>query len=206
MQLTSEYFESAGITIHQPKSAHRYGEESLRLAEFCDVLPGMTVVDLCSGCGVIGLIIHARCKPRKTYLVEIQRPLCDVAKKNCSENGFGDEAVLVNADYRDFAKANLKIANYAFSNPPFRKRGSGRLSPNSMKSTARHEGDAGIDDLFRATSSILVKGGRFSIVFPVERESEADASAMSNSFQLSRDGGLCCGDKFFLREYRLCCG
>lgn len=86
MNLTSEHFDSCNLTIYQPAKGFRYGPEGLALAEFAQVSAGARVAELCSGVGLISLLVAARVKEVSVTAVEIQEPLHKIALRNVEEN------------------------------------------------------------------------------------------------------------------------
>jgi tRNA1Val (adenine37-N6)-methyltransferase len=200
VKTSSEKFESVGIEISQPIDGHRYGEESLALAGFVNAGHGDVLADLCSGCGVIGLYIAVRDKPKKVLLVEIQPELDAIAQQNVQKNKLSEIVKCVNADYREFASQCAGSVDVIVSNPPFFRKGEGRLPPNGQKAVAKHELFGSLEELFRSAALLLRKGGRLAIVLPAPRRSEADDIAKRNGFFV-RDYGTCSGGKFFICDY-----
>lgn len=203
MKTSSEKFDSVKIEISQPVDGHRYGEESLALAGAFRVGPEEVMADICSGCGVVGLYIAARDKPKKVFLVEIQPELNELALRNVEKNFLGDTVECVGADYRDFARDKPKKIDAVVSNPPFFKKGEGRVPASKEKAIAKHEIHGSLEELFACAEKILKGGGRLAIVFPVERKSEANKIAGQYDFSVLRDHGTCSGGKFFICEYVL---
>lgn len=214
-ETTSEYFESIGLNISQPKSGHRYGAESIALADFCRVRECDRVVELGSGSGVISLIIAARDKPERVVAIEIQQELHRIAVANVAANqnkvglsfprkresiadtgspikSLGDNKHMpisqivecVNADYRKFAVENKGMFDVAVANPPFYRVGSGRISGDPVRAAARHELNGTIEELLKAAHQLLVGGGRFALVFPVERLRDLELAIKSTGFKV----------------------
>ncbi len=186
MKLTSEHFASVGLTIWQPARGHRYGDESLALAEFVRIDRGLRICELGSGVGVVSLVIAARYRPVHVMAVEIQRPLHDIALRNVSENGLGDVVTCVNGDMRQFAKGRQGSFDVVVSNPPFYARGEGRLSPDSQRAQARHELNGTIEDFVQCAHALLKEGGLFFVVFDKKRNKELDAAISANGFRVVR--------------------
>lgn len=174
---TSEFFESVGLTISQPKRGYRYGEDSLRLADACRVPKGSSVAELGSGCGVVSLIITARDKPKYIAAVEIQESLHKIAEGNVCANDLGRIVHCFNEDYRKFAARNGGKFDVVVSNPPFYPAGQGRLSPNKERAAAHHELNGDISDLVVAAGRLLKPQGRFYVIFPANRQKELFSAA-----------------------------
>jgi len=170
--LTSEKFESTGITVHQPARGHRYGEESTALADFARVEAGERVCELGSGVAVTSLQIAARYRPRSVVAVEIQIELHDIARLNVIENGLAGTVECVNEDIREFAKSRAGAFDVVLSNPPFFTSGEGRLPPSPVRAAARHELNGTIADFVACAHTLLKAGGRFYVVFDKKRKQE----------------------------------
>lgn len=183
-ELTSEYFESVGITVSQLKDGHRYGEESIELADFCCV--GGDVVELGSGCGIISLIIAARDHPASIVAIEIQKTLHKIALKNVEQNNLSKIVTCVNDDFRTYAREHPSSADVVISNPPFYAINSGRMSRNSLRASARHEVNGTIDGLMASAHLLLRPNGKLFLVFLKLRKDELLNSAEKMGFKISR--------------------
>jgi tRNA1Val (adenine37-N6)-methyltransferase len=184
--LTSEKFASTGITVYQPARGHRYGEESIALAEFARVLSGDRVCELGSGVAVTALQIAARYRPASVVAVEIQSELHDVARLNVIENGFGKTVECVNEDMREFAKSRAGSFDVVVSNPPFFTAGDGRLPPCPVRASARHELHGTIEDFITCAHTLLKDDGRFFVVFDKKRKKELVGALPAEGFEVVR--------------------
>ena len=195
---SSEYFESTGITIIQPLHGHRYGEESIALADFCRVKGSDLVAELGSGCGIISLMIAARDRPKKILAIEIQQSIHEIAVKNVEANNLGKIVSPINGDYRELAAKYEAKFDVVLSNPPFFRIQAGRLSSNAERAQARHELNGTVEDLLVAAKRLLAPNGRFLLVFSENRREGLMKFANLNGFatrcQSSRG-------TFFLSEF-----
>jgi tRNA1(Val) A37 N6-methylase TrmN6 len=193
-EFTSERFDSSDLFIMQPSVGHRYGSESMALAEFCRAGRGERVAELGSGVGVISLMVAARDKPNEVVAVEIQEAMHRVALMNVENNNLCHTVRCVREDYRKFAEDNQESFDMIFSNPPFYAVGDGRISPNPERAAARHELNGTISDLLESAHAMLRPGGRFVLVFTQSRCEEAVTEADELGFSVRRmvkefDGG-----------------
>lgn len=180
--LTSETFDSSGLTIFQPSRGHRYGRESIALAAFADGCEGRRVCELGSGVGVVALQIAAMQKPSSVTAVEIQESLHAVALKNVRVNSLEGMVKCVNDDVRRFAPAHAAAFEVVVANPPFFGAAEGRLSPDAVRATARHELNGTLADFIQAARTLLVAGGRFFLVFDKRRLDELSNAACECGF------------------------
>lgn len=183
---TSEYFTSCGLTIWQPAKGHRYGPESLALADFVRAGEGVRIAELGSGVGVIALLIASRTKGAAVYAVEIQDSLHAIAVRNVKGNGYERSVTCVNDDYRRFAAENRNAFDLVVSNPPFYAAGPGRMSPNSQRAQARHEINGTVADVVKAARDLLVSGGKFAVVFARRRVGELRRAAVDAGLEENR--------------------
>jgi tRNA1(Val) A37 N6-methylase TrmN6 len=199
--LTSERFESCGLTIAQPRKGHRYGPESLCLAAFAEVRPGDRIVDLGAGVGVIALLLAARREDARVTAVEIQPALHAIAEHNVVRNGYGGRVQCVCDDARRFAEQHGAAFDLVVANPPFYRRGAGRLCADAQRAAARHELHGTIADVCAAASMLMAPGARFALVFEASRREDLETAAAQAGLCLSRQD-VQAGRPYLLAEYR----
>ena len=62
-----------GLHIIQKKHGFRFGVDAVLLADFAKVRKKDTVIDFCTGTGIIPLLIYGKKEPQKITGVEIQK-------------------------------------------------------------------------------------------------------------------------------------
>jgi tRNA1Val (adenine37-N6)-methyltransferase len=72
------------------------------------------------------------------------------------------------------------------SNPPYTKRRSGRACPERSRFLARNEETLDLEALVSAASSLLIKKGRFYVIYPARRAGELIHAAASRKLALKR--------------------
>ncbi len=165
-----------GLRLHQPKRGYRFNIDSLLLADF--VLPRARqrpwrLVDLCAGCGVIGLALLSQLGRATLVLAELQSEFVALAIRNVADNGFADRATVVEVDLSDARLARRVLpggaADLVVSSPPYFRPASGPTVAASSEAMARHELRLALADVAREAKRLLVTGGRAGLVFPSER-------------------------------------
>lgn len=126
------------------------------------------IADLGAGSGVVGLLLAKRYRSSRVTLIEIQSGLHRLAKKNIRINGLEDRVEAVKADIRKLPDALCKF-DLVVSNPPFRRPGTGRLSPGDERAKARHEIELTLKELVKSAAGLLKHKGRFLVVYHPER-------------------------------------
>ncbi len=162
---------AAPLVVRQPRTGYRYSIDSLLLAAYAAPLCGAPALDIGTGSGVI-LLLLAAMRPglRRGVGAEIQPRLLDFARRNIEENGFAGRLFAVPWDFREETGAlGSERFDLVVSNPPYRRAGDGRRSPDPEKETARREVAGTLPELVRAAAARLVPGGRFATLCLPER-------------------------------------
>jgi len=167
----NEKTESIGpYSFTQPISGQRLTTDTVCLVDFILPLrPDDTIIDLGTGAGVIPLMLAARSASIRVVGVEIDPQASALAAKNVAANNLEDRITIINKDIREtvnaFAQGSFSVV---VSNPPFRKAGAGRPSPDKARELARAE-TATLKELIRVSKRLAGKDGRIFYVFPVSR-------------------------------------
>lgn len=172
------------VKIIQRRRGYRFCVDALLLADFLDVRPSYRLLDIGAGSGVVSLALWAMKPFRSVTAVEIQTGLAALAERNVRLNGAEDTIAVAHADIRAFRPKEKFDA--AFSNPPYRPVGKGRIAPDPERAIARHEIQLTLDALFAAAARLVKPKGRFSLVYLAERVRDLEAAAVAHGFHLAR--------------------
>lgn len=165
-ELTCDELRFFNLQLHQPRQGYRYSLDALLLARFCSPLKtGGSIVDLGAGCGVISLVL-ARINPAADVVAVENNPLMsELIERNIRHNKLDGQVV---ACAEDVVNLRKKYPDSRFdlvvSNPPFRKAGSGKISPRAGRDAARHETTAGLEDFIAAAKYLVKPAGRICFI------------------------------------------
>ncbi len=174
-------FMGGKLRLIQSKSGYRFSIDAVLLSQFVTVKPGDRVVDLGTGCGIIGLILLLTRPVGFVFGLEIQPTLAELAVRNAVLNGFRDLMRVIVGDVRHTPLAPGKI-DLVVCNPPYRKSLSGRINLDAEKAIARHELMASLGDMIRTARELLKPKGRLAMVYPAVRL--VDVLSQMRSFEL----------------------
>lgn len=164
-----------------------FGTDSVLLSDFASVRYGDKVLDLCTGNGIIPVLLRAKTKAKSIVGVEILKESYDLAVENAELNGISDSVSFVNADlknWRDyFAFGSFDVVT---CNPPYMKVGAGFKNSGDLKTAARHEVFAVLDDIIEAASGLLKFGGHFYMVHRADRLCDAVCSMRAKGLEPKR--------------------
>lgn len=154
------------LQLLQPRHGYRYSLDPLLLARFCAQLPaGGSAIDLGAGCGVIALVL-ARINPAATVrAVENNPEMASLLAQNIINNGLAERVTPHVADVLSLrSELSDSLYDLVVTNPPFRTRVSGRVSPRAGRDAARHETTAGLADFLDAAKYLVKPSGKICFI------------------------------------------
>ncbi len=149
--------------------------DSVLLANFPSLTGVTRAADLGAGGGVLSLILAARSERLHIDLVELAPRAAAAARRNVAANGLGDRLRVLERDLRTLREAEVGRYGLIVSNPPYFALGSG-TPPEASRRNARQESTCTLRELADSAARLLGDGGRFSVVYPCQRLSEAMAA------------------------------
>ena len=159
-----------GLRIIQNTDHFCFGTDAVLLAYFADIKPGMQVLDLCSGNGIIPFLLAAKTKASHITGVEYFEQHVQMARRSTELNQLQEKINFIVGDIRyirDFTQAGS--FDYVTVNPPYKPLKSGFQNGNDMKTAARHEVLCELEDVVKAARYCLRSGGRMAMVHRADR-------------------------------------
>jgi len=116
----------------------------------------------------------ARLAPERRIVgVELQVEMADLARRNVALNGLSDRVVILESDILHLGeRLPANGFDLVLANPPYRRRGEGRVSPRAGRDLARHESTATLEDFLLAAKRLVRTGGRICFIHHPERLAE----------------------------------
>ncbi|WP_028551891.1 tRNA1(Val) (adenine(37)-N6)-methyltransferase [Paenibacillus sp. UNC451MF] len=152
------------LKIIQSDEVFSFSMDAVLLGRFSYVPPRGRMVDLCTGNGVIPLLLSTRTKA-SIVGVEIQERLADMADRNVKINDLGNQIQIVQGDLRHI---HNQLGSGAFDvvtvNPPYLPVPNGEQNINEHVAAARHEVFCTLEDVVRTSSRLVRSGGRVAMV------------------------------------------
>ncbi|RSL29584.1 tRNA1(Val) (adenine(37)-N6)-methyltransferase [Salibacterium salarium] len=164
-------FISSGLHIIQSSTVFSFTIDAVLLARFTYVpITKGSIIDLCSGNGVIPLVLSTRSRVAITG-VEIQPGLVDMARRSAQYNQLQSQLSFMEADVRESKLGNKTgQADLVTCNPPyFATSTDNEKNTNPSFTTARHEEYGTLDDIVQAASRLVKQKGKLSMVHRPER-------------------------------------
>lgn len=170
MKETIDELSVGNLRLIQAEKGYRFSLDPILLARFADVRGADSVVDLGTGSGVLPLLLAKLSTVQELIGIELQPQFAERAQRNVALNDLQERVRILPGDVRQ-VRDLLPVASVdlVVSNPPYRSVGSGQISPADERAAARHELAGGLSDFVAAASWFLKNGGRFALIYLVER-------------------------------------
>ncbi|MNO85749.1 N5-glutamine S-adenosyl-L-methionine-dependent methyltransferase [compost metagenome] len=160
------------LQIIQSDEVFSFSMDAVLLARFASIPKSGKVLDLCTGNGVIPILLSTRTKA-SIEGIEIQPRVADMARRSVEMNGLGDQILIREGDLRDLVKETGHGAYDAITvNPPYMPLTSGDLKINIHQAIARHEIHCSLEEVIAASMRLVRTGGKVSMVHKPQRLGE----------------------------------
>jgi tRNA1Val (adenine37-N6)-methyltransferase len=166
------------LKIVQMRHGYRFSLDPLLLCDFAGIREGERGVDLGAGCGVIPLILARSAEGVHMAGLESNQAMADLAVRNAALNGLAGRIDIRYGDVVDSRRLfEPSCFDLVVANPPYRKQGTGRISPKAGRDTARHESTALLPDFLAAAKYLVSLPGRICFIYHPSRLQEFFAVA-----------------------------
>ena len=154
-----------GYWMIQNNQGFCYGIDAVLLSAFAKVKPGEDVLDLCTGTGIVPVLLKAKTSGRNFTGLEIQEKSADMARRSVAYNHLENQITIIQGDVKQaeklFGAASFDVVT---CNPPYMTADHGLTNPHLPKAIARHEVLCTLEDVIAQTSRVLKSRGRFYMV------------------------------------------
>lgn len=159
-----------GYKLIQNPEKFCFGVDAVLLSVFAQVKKGERSLDLCTGNGVIPILMEAKTFGSEFYGVEIQRESVDLAQRSVRLNNLEDKIKIFEFDIKEINENKLGGRfNVVTVNPPYMNSGGGLTNNLDSVTVARHEILCSLEDVISSASRMLTSGGRFYMIHRPQR-------------------------------------
>lgn len=175
-----------GMKIIQGEDVFRFGMDAVLLSKFCHVPKRGRILELCSGCGVIPLLLSQRTEAQITA-VEIQEKLAGMAQRSVQLNKLENRIEILHDDLkRAPERFGYGVFDLVVVNPPYLPVHWGQISDNEHLAYARHEVGCTLADVLQVSAQVVKNGGRFAMVYRATRLLDALEGLRANRLEPKR--------------------
>lgn len=176
-----------GLGIYQDKRMFCFGVDAVLLADFCRVRSGERVLDLCTGNGIIPILLAGKTKAEHITGLEISKGNCGLFQKSIQKNQLEEKLSVCQGDVRDI-KSYVSCGSFdtVTCNPPYMEAGSGLLNATDEVTWARHEVMCTLADVLFAASWSVKSGGRVCLIHRPNRMADLLSGMRQNRLEPKR--------------------
>lgn len=163
--------EFNGYKIIQSSTGFCFGIDAVLLSDFAkDIRKNSIVADLCSGTGIISILLAGKTFASKIYAVEIQKNVADMASRSVALNHLNNKIEVLNLDLKNlYSHLECGSLDAIVTNPPYKKANSGLTNLSEEKLISRHEIMCNLEDVISVSSKLLKNNGSFYMVHRPDR-------------------------------------
>ncbi|KKB72835.1 MULTISPECIES: tRNA1(Val) (adenine(37)-N6)-methyltransferase [Bacillus] len=161
-----DYLLAEDMKIVQSPTVFAFSLDAVLLSKFAYVpIQKGKIIDLCTGNGVVPLLLSTRSKAEITG-VEIQDRLYDMAVRSVEYNNLQKQIHLIRDDLKNMPQVlGHNRADVVTCNPPyFKTPQKTEQNLNEHLAIARHEIYCTLEDVVRVGSKLLKQGGKLALV------------------------------------------
>lgn len=168
------------------------GTDTFVLSSFPRLKPGLRVCDLCSGTGLLGLLLLQR-QPQLTVTgVELLPQAAALGARTAAANSLEERLTVRVGNIRQIRELLPPAAfDLVVCNPPYYPASSGRLPESEVLRAARTELDCTLEEVCAAAAYLLPWGGRFCLVHKPERLADLCCALRGAGLELKRLRPVC---------------
>ena len=161
-----------GLKLIQNPNWFCFGVDAVLLSHFANasIKKGATVLDLCSGSGIIPILLSSKSVAASITGREIMPEVCEMAQRSVALNNLSSKVNMVCGDLKNgtelFGKA--KFDNIT-CNPPYKESFGGLKNKTDIVTVARHEVLCSLEDIISVSAELLKPYGKLALIHRPER-------------------------------------
>lgn len=184
---TLDDLQIKGYKIIQSSEHFKFSIDAVLLSHFTSFKKNDVVLDMCSGTGIVALLVCAHYDVKRIDCVELQHELYDMCSRSVAYNNAKEKIFPYNMDLR-VAPKQLGYEKYdtILCNPPYLPLSAGRSSISETKKIARFEVFGDLNDIIYSSSKLLKNSGKLVLCHRAERLSDIISAMKDNKIEPKR--------------------
>lgn len=178
-----------GNKIIQDPERFMFGIDAVLLAHFAEseVRKEDCVIDLCTGNGIVPLLMESVTFAQNFTGIEIQPESADMAARSVEINNLSNKIRIIQGDLKEISKHIPKHSVEVVTvNPPYMINEHGRQNGTDAKSIARHEILCTLEDVVTAADYVLKPHGKLFMIHRPFRLPEIFSSLAKHGLEPKR--------------------
>lgn len=154
-----------GYKILQKTDGFCFGMDAVLLSNYARVKKDAKVMDLCSGTGIIPILLEAKYPLDSVTALEYQESYVDMARRSLIINGQEGKIRIDHGDVKEVRNLYKQDSfDYVTCNPPYMTGSHGKTNEEYEKAISRHEILCTLEDVVSASAWLLKHSGHLVMV------------------------------------------
>lgn len=176
-----------GLFIIQKEKCFKFGVDAVLLADFARGMRGSRCIDLCTGSGIVPLLLSQKTNISRIDGMEIQSDVADTAKRSVLYNKLSERIFIECGDLKNAVSVyGKRVFDAVTCNPPYMKSGAALQNDADNKIISRHEVMCTLDDIIRVSSELLKVGGHMYMVHRPSRLADVICTMRAHKIEPKR--------------------
>ncbi len=162
---TLEDLQAGGLMLLQKKDGFRFGIDAVLLADFAKDIKTENILDLCTGNGIVPVLLSRKSAAGRICGIEIQPDAAEMAQRSVRLNRLEDRVFITEGDLKNapeiYGKRSFGLVT---CNPPYMPAQNGIKNELDAKTIARHEVLCTLEDVISASGALLKHQGHLVMV------------------------------------------
>lgn len=161
-----------GLRLIQNPDWFCFGVDAVLLCNFAlkSIKPKSTVLDMCTGNGIIPVLLSEKSVASHITGIEIQTQVAEMANRSILLNNIEEKVSVVSGDLKDapqiFGKGSFDVIT---CNPPYKENCGGLKCAADTLTIARHEILCNLEDIIKSAEQCLKPYGKLCLIHRPER-------------------------------------
>ncbi len=173
--MANSYFRFKQFIINQDRCAMKVGTDGCLLGAWADLSDSRNILDVGCGSGLIAIMAAQRCPEAAITGVELDKDAALQAQENAELSPWSERIKIIHEDFLQYSPD--KKFDTILSNPPYFT--DSMKCPDDKRTKARHDDSLASGDLLAHACTLLLDGGKISVVIPKDQKdvwcNQADA-------------------------------
>jgi|GEM_PF-16799 len=159
-----------GLKLIQNPAAFCFGVDAVLLADFAASAASDSTLDMCSGNGIVPILLSAKTNTARIEALELQPAPAELAQRSVELNALSHRIHITCGDAADAVSIYGKsMFDVITCNPPYMPSGGGLINAADTKTIARHETTCTLEGIIAVSAQLLKSSGRLFMVHRPER-------------------------------------
>lgn len=176
-----------GYKIIQSSNHFKFSIDAVLLSHYLRFKPNDIVLDMCSGTGIVALLVCAHNSIKRIDCIEIQEELYDMCTRSIEYNDVKNKIFPYHMDLKVAPQSfGYEIYDAILCNPPYLPLSAGKSSISENKKIAKFEVLCNLEDVISTSYKLLKNSGKLVLSHRADRLADIVSIMKKNKIEPKR--------------------